>query len=122
MKLKAIFNDILKEDIFGKVLAYLYTIEFQKRGLPHAHVLLILARPYKPKTAADYDTIVSAEIPDKNRDPNTYETVVRSMIHGPCGKHKSNAPCMKNGKCSTTSLRSDQILIDRAQIVINRRN
>ena len=28
MKLKAIFNDILKENIFGKVLAYLYTIEF----------------------------------------------------------------------------------------------
>src|SRR5271156_1781984 len=45
MKLKAIFNDILKENIFGKVLAYLYTIEFQKRGLPHAHVLLILAQP-----------------------------------------------------------------------------
>jgi hypothetical protein len=43
MKLKAIFNDILKENIFGKVLTYLYTIEFQKRELPHAHVLLILA-------------------------------------------------------------------------------
>jgi len=100
MKLKAIFNDFLKENIFGKVLAYLYTIEFQKRGLPHAHILLILSRSYKPKTAADYDTIVSAEIPDKNRDPNTYETVVRSMIHGPCGIHKSNAPCMKDGKCS----------------------
>src|SRR2546423_2770538 len=100
MKLKAIFNDFLKENIFGKVLAYLYTIEFQKRGLPHAHILLILSRSYKPKTAADYDTIVSAEIPDKNRDPNTYKTVVQSMIHGPCGIHKSNAPCMKDGKCS----------------------
>ena len=43
MKLKAILNDILKEKIFGKVLAYLYTIEFQKRGLPHAHILIILA-------------------------------------------------------------------------------
>ena len=90
MKLKVIFNDFLKENIFGKVLAYLYTIEFQKRGLPHAHILLILNRSYKPKTTADYDTIISAEIPDKNRDPNTYETVVRSMIHGPCGIHKSN--------------------------------
>src|SRR5439155_27208386 len=49
MKLKAIFKDILKENIFGNVLAYLYTIEFQKRELPHAHVLFILAHPYKPK-------------------------------------------------------------------------
>src|SRR5439155_627009 len=39
------------------------------------------------------------EIPDKNRDPNTYKTVVQSMIHGPCDIHKSNAPCMKDGKC-----------------------
>ena len=100
MKLKAIFNDILKENIFGKVLAYLYTIEFQKRGLPHAHVLLILAQPYKPKTVADYDAIISAEIPDKNRDPNTYNTVTRSMIHGPCGILNLNASCMKDGKCS----------------------
>ncbi len=43
IKLKAIFNDILKENIFGKVLAYLYIIEFQKHGLLYAHILLILA-------------------------------------------------------------------------------
>src|ERR1044071_1313938 len=83
MKLKAIFNDILKEDIFGKVLAYLYTIEFQKRGLPHAHVLLILAQTYKPKTVADYDTIISAEIPNKNSNPDTFNTVKQTMMHGP---------------------------------------
>jgi hypothetical protein len=100
MKLKAILNDILKENIFGKVLAYLYTIEFQKRGLPHAHLLLILAQSYKPKTPADYDTIVSAEIPDENSNPNTFNTVKQSMMHGPCGILNPNAPCMKDGKCS----------------------
>ena len=124
MKLKAIFNDFLKENIFGKVLAYLYTIEFQKRVLPHA---FILSRSYKPKTAADYDTIVSAEIPDKNRDPNTYKTIVQSMIHGPCGIHKSNAPCMKDGKCSkkyprnfqenTTENEDDILFIDEEIMV-----
>src|SRR2546423_1381886 len=100
MKLKAIFKDILKENIFGNVLAYLYTIEFQKRKLSHTHVLLILAHSYKPKTVADYDAIVSAEIPDKNRNPNTFNTVKQTMMHGPCGILNSNAPCMKDGKCS----------------------
>ena len=75
MKLKAIFNNILKENIFGKVLAYLYTIEFQKRGLLHTHILLILAQSYKPKTIADYDTIILAEISDKNSNSNTFNTV-----------------------------------------------
>ena len=72
MKLKAILRDILKENIFGKVLAYLYTIEFQKRGLPHAHILIILAQEYKPQTVADYDALISAEIPDKVSDPLTF--------------------------------------------------
>ena len=43
MKLKAILKDILKEGIFGKVVAYLHTIKFQKYGFPHAHVLITLA-------------------------------------------------------------------------------
>ncbi len=75
MKLKAIFNDILKENIFEKILAYLYIIEFQKHKLPHAHVLLILAQPYKSKTAANYDTIILVKIPDRDRNPNTFNIV-----------------------------------------------
>ncbi|PKC50617.1 hypothetical protein RhiirA1_308131, partial [Rhizophagus irregularis] len=92
-------SNILKEDIFGKVLAYLYTIEFQKYGLPHAHVLLILAQPYKPKTVADYDTIISAEILNKNSNPNIFNTVKQTMMHGPCGILNLNASCIKDGKC-----------------------
>ena len=75
MKLKVILNDILKENIFEKVLTYFYIIEFQKCGLPYAHILLILIQPYKPKTIADYDTIILAEISDKNSNPNTFNTV-----------------------------------------------
>ena len=48
----------------GKVVAYVYTIEFQKRGLPHAQILLYLADADKPRTAEDIDRLVSAEIPD----------------------------------------------------------
>ncbi|GBC30326.2 uncharacterized protein LOC107787946 [Rhizophagus irregularis DAOM 181602=DAOM 197198] len=94
-------------DIFGKVLAYLYTIEFQKRGLPHAHVL-ILAQSYNPKIVANYDTIISAEIPNKNSNPDTFNTVKQTMMHGPSGILNLNAPCMKNGKCSKRYSRNFQ--------------
>ncbi|CAJ0761863.1 8612_t:CDS:2, partial [Entrophospora sp. SA101] len=40
------------------------------------------------------------EIPDRDGDPYTFDTVKRSMIHGPCGAFMQNAPCMKNGRCS----------------------
>ena len=40
--LKELLKDLLKKDILGKVKAYCHVIEFQKRGLPHAHILLIL--------------------------------------------------------------------------------
>jgi hypothetical protein len=33
--------------IFGKVISWTYVIEFQKRGLPHIHALITLAREYK---------------------------------------------------------------------------
>ena len=37
------------ECVFGKYAGYVYTIEFQKRDLPHAHLMLILQAPYKPR-------------------------------------------------------------------------
>jgi len=37
-----LIHDVTKGKIFGNVLAYAYSIEFQKRGLPHIHLLLTL--------------------------------------------------------------------------------
>ena len=48
----------------------------------------------------DYNAIVCAKIPNKDNNPNTYETVKQLMIHGPCGNFMTNALYMKNGKCS----------------------
>ena len=77
-------------------------IEFQKRGLPHAHIVLILDENSKIRTAEDVDNIVSAEIPDPQRYPQAYATVTRNMIHTPCGERLNNqaARCMTNGACS----------------------
>lgn len=58
-------DDIIKNQTFGKVVSNIDVIEFQKRGLPHAHILILLDKTDKPKNVDDYDKIVSAEMPDK---------------------------------------------------------
>lgn len=97
IKLKSLLDDLLLHDVLGKVIGWCWVIEFQKRGLPHCHILLILDPAHKPKTPADFDAIVSAELPDKHTHPLTYATVTRSMIHGPCGEDHKDSPCMVEG-------------------------
>jgi hypothetical protein len=41
-KLQELKHRLTKHDILGKVRAYVYVVEFQKRALPHAHFLLIM--------------------------------------------------------------------------------
>ena len=49
LKLKALCHDLFVKHVLGRVRAWMYTIEFQKRGLPHAHILAILEPDDKPK-------------------------------------------------------------------------
>jgi hypothetical protein len=84
LKLDALLKDI-KDGVFGNMITKIWIIEFQKRSLPHAHILLILDETSKLRTAKDYDLMVSAEIPDPIRHPKVYETVTLCMVHGPYG-------------------------------------
>jgi hypothetical protein len=64
LRLRAILAGMTKNEAFGKMETYVYVIEFQKRGLPHAHILLILKGDGKLRNAAAYDKFASAEISD----------------------------------------------------------
>ena len=100
IKLDALMKDIYEAGVFGRTVARLYVIEFQKRGLPHAHILCIIADEDAPKTTEDYDSIVSAVIPDQDREPALWHTVTTSMMHGPCGAINPKSPCMDGGVCT----------------------
>lgn len=80
-------------------LADLYTIEFQKRGLPHCHVLIWIADSHKIKEPSAIDAYITAELPDPILEPLLYQTVTRCLVHGPCGLLNTKSSCMKDGKC-----------------------
>ena len=100
LKLKALLDDILNKNIFGNVVSHIYVIEWIKRGLPHAHILICLAEKDKVKKIKHIDSIVSAEIPDSSLHPLAFKTVSECLIHGPCGPAFPNSPYMKDGVCS----------------------
>ncbi|CAG8503873.1 3121_t:CDS:2 [Rhizophagus irregularis] len=66
-------------------------IEFQKRVLPHAHILMILLPEDKPKISEVFDKLVCAEIPDKNHQLLLFGNITsRNIIHRPCGNLNPN--------------------------------
>ncbi|XP_065643085.1 uncharacterized protein LOC136074674 [Hydra vulgaris] len=75
-------------------------IKFQKRDLPHVHILLHFANDDMLETAHDINNLISAEIPDTIVNPQLYEIIKTCMIHGPCGLLNPNFPCMINGVCN----------------------
>ena len=96
-KVTLLIDLITKAKLFGPVAAYMNTIEWQKRGLPHTHCLFWLREKLRP---AQIDDVISAELPDPEEDPELYDIIKRHMIHGPCGALNPKAACMKDGRCT----------------------
>jgi hypothetical protein len=99
IKLKELINDIHKKHILGRTIAGIYVVEFQKRGLPHAHILIFFTKDCKPHMVEDIDHMISAELPNSKTNKLAHEAVTKCMMHGPCGVVFPNAPCMEEGKC-----------------------
>ena len=81
-------------------VACVWTIEFQKCGLSHIHMIIFLDPNDKLCTPQDIDSVLSAELSDPDQEPELFELVTKFMLHTPGGPANPDAPCMKNGKCS----------------------
>ena len=96
-KVKLLRNLLTNDEIFGATRCYMYSIEWQKRGLPHVHLLLWLVEKVQP---SQIDSLISVEIPNEETDPILFNIVKKNMIHGPCGYLNPKSPCMKDGRCT----------------------
>ena len=104
LKLDEFFKDVLQHHVLGKVVAYTFMIEFQKRGLPHCHILLILDAADKPQDVDAIDSNAGAEIPSAIMFPELHNKVTKFMIHSTCGAGSTHAPCMIDGQSGTVCI------------------
>ncbi|GFV92986.1 helitron_like_N domain-containing protein [Trichonephila clavipes] len=95
-KLKALIDFIVKHHVFGETHCWMYSIEWQKRGLPHTRILIwmmekITVTELMKSSLQKYQTLKLIK---------THDIVSKNMIHGPCGSLNNNLPCMSDGKCT----------------------
>ncbi|XP_057760443.1 uncharacterized protein LOC130980819 [Arachis stenosperma] len=103
-KLKCLLSDLKEGVFFGPLSAGMYTIEFQKRGLPHAHMLLWLNGESNLQSVEIVDEFICAELCNPIKFPALYNVVTKYMIHGACGRLRPSSPCMKDVKINDVNI------------------
>jgi hypothetical protein len=96
IKYRQLMTDVMEGKVFGTPVAHVFSIEFQKRGCPHVHLVVFFTQQ---PPVAEYDRWTCAEIPNPDTQPRLYALVTGHMLHGPCTPDKA---CMANqhGVCS----------------------
>ena len=92
-----LMDAITKGRAFRATLCWMYSVEWQKRGLPHAHILVWLQNKIR---SDQRDSIISAGFPDPQQGPSLFWIIVKNMIYDPCGSINPASVCMENGKCT----------------------
>ena len=107
MKLNQII-ELIEKSFFYQLQGRCHSIEWQKRGLTHFHLIVFFQLPHDFVVTPNHvDNIISAEIPL----PGTalHFIIERCNIHGPCDTTNPQSPCMKSGKCSKKFLKGFQL-------------
>ncbi|GKC19687.1 DNA helicase [Tanacetum coccineum] len=72
MKIQQFIKFLRDAQPFGKIVAVLYTVEFQKRGLPHCYTLVWVHEEARIHRDEDIDVYISVELPSVNVDPECH--------------------------------------------------
>lgn len=96
MKTRELLDNLKQKYIFGTYKGSVYTIEYQKQGLPHMYLLLFLLLEEQFRNAEQVDEIISAKFPTATDDSDgiLMDMVASVMVHGPCGELNPKVKCM----------------------------
>jgi len=100
IKLRYIMKDLTTK-LFGKATYFFSVIEFQKRGMPHAHIV-IKFDGQSPEARHEVEKWIWTNLPDERiAGGKLREKVIKYMVHQKCGQFNPNAPCMTTDKQSS---------------------
>ena len=100
MKLELLLKHLKGDESFGKLTLFVSVIEFQKRGLVHAHIISFLddATKFSLQVPTVIGNLILVEIPPAT-SPHLRELVLNHTIHAPCSDN-TDSRCMREGRCS----------------------
>ena len=90
------------KQVLGINIAHIAVIEFQKRGVPHCHILNWIEN--FESNSDSIDIVICEEIPNIRFNEELYQLVINKMIHGPCNDTQKphHYCCLENkidGQC-----------------------
>ena len=95
IKVARIILHLIKCHAPSKLIVYVYTIEFQKRGVPQAHIYLYSVTLLL-RDIVEYNRNVCAKLPNPVLQPRLHDIIKGFMILGPCGFAKTRDQQMLN--------------------------
>ena len=101
LKFKKLMKNFIEKHVLEKMKTHIYVIEFQKKKLFHAHILLI-KNSKNDVTAINVDVVVQVIISDSIAESEFYKLMTKHMIHKNCKNkidvicHDKNDNCIKN--------------------------
>jgi hypothetical protein len=121
LMLKELLRDLNDRHVLGRTVAYMHVIEFQQRGYPHAHILVVFDEDDRVRGSHDVDDLVSAELPvlplrssyrpgvlgDRRFELALEEAnrltdlVCKTMLHRECGP---GSDCYDSEKCACSKM------------------
>ncbi|CAM9746325.1 unnamed protein product [Phaeothamnion confervicola] len=108
-KLDELLRDLRSGDVFGPVDYEMKVIEFQKRGLPHAHIVVKFVGD-GPEATHQIDDFIWAQIPSRQHG-SLRDTVLKHMVHRNCDMNTESS-CRQRRKGTNTISCKDRFPFD----------